>query len=47
MRLILSTPWPALVGEAARHARTIFRGKMFEFKLFFRGESIGQVNTIF
>ena len=25
---------PGLVGEAATHARTIFRGKKFEFKLF-------------
>ena len=41
------TPGLALVGEAATHAHTIFRGKNFEFKLFFRGENIEQVNTIF
>ena len=38
---------PALVGGTVTHARTIFRGKNFEFKLFFRGENIEQVNTIF
>ena len=42
----LKTPVSALVGEASTHARTIFRGKSFEFKLFFRGENIEQVNTI-
>ena len=40
-------PGPALVGEAATPARKNFRGKNFEFKLFFRGENIEQVNTIF
>ena len=29
--------------EDATHASTIFRGKNFEFKLFFRGENIEKV----
>ena len=37
---------PALVVEAATHARTIFRGKNFEFKLFLRGENIEQVQQL-
>ena len=31
---IENSPGPALIGEAATHARTIFRGKNFEFKIF-------------
>ena len=42
-------PGPALVGEAATHARSLlfYRGKNSEFKLFFKGENIEQINTIF
>ena len=35
-------PGPALVGEAATHARTIFRGKNFEFKLFLEVEILSK-----
>ena len=41
------SPGPALVSEAAAHAPTIFRGKNFEFKLFFRGENIEQSEYYF